>query len=927
VRPHAQEQFAPYVRAPEELVPGEPIFFATALTHGGFAQGVIAESYQGRPIKLEGNPDHPDSLGHTSPYMQANILSLYDPDRSQFVTNRGQASTYREFVQVLNTALAGLQGGAGFHILTESVTSPTLARQLAEVLAQFPEAQWHQYDGLQTGTQAGAEQAFGRPVQTIYDFSQADIVLSLGADFLGPGPGQLAYNKTFSDRRRVRGADDTMNRLYVLEGSPTLTGSMADHRLALRPSQIAAAARAVAERLGIEGITGGALPEGLNDLWLDALVEDLQGAGGRSLVVAGDEQDASVHVLAHAMNARLGGVGTTVFYTEPVVAQPTDQLESLQTLTDAMSGGGVQVLLIVGGNPVYTAPADMNFTEALTQVPFSAHLSLYHDETSAHTVWHVPQTHELETWSDARAFNGTATIMQPLIEPFYNGVSAHEVLAALVGNDGATAFDLVRATYEGVAEGDFETFWRQTVYQGTVNGTAFAPLQLELQPNALQGVVGEAEELQGLELSFRLDPSVLDGRYSNNGWLQELPKPFTKLTWDNAALISPALAERRGLSNFDMVRLSADGRTLEAPVYLVPGQADNLVVLHLGYGRERAGHIGNGVGFDANLLRTAANPWHLGGAELTPTAVQFPLATTQMHHAIYGDDAEKRHIVRHGTLAELQAEPEHPHFVHPVPHHEADLYDEWNYPGNKWGMVVDMNVCTSCNACVVACQSENNIPIVGKEQVLVGREMHWIRVDQYYAGDVDDPTFYNMPMMCQHCEQAPCEPVCPVAATVHDHEGLNVMVYNRCVGTRYCSNNCPYKVRRFNYLQYAELEENSLAMLANPNVTVRSRGVMEKCTYCIQRIRKANIVAGNESRPILPNEVVTACAAACPTEAIIFGDLNNAESDVIQAKNSVLNYGVLTELNTQPRTTYLAKLTNPHPALAEVGLETATGAH
>jgi molybdopterin-containing oxidoreductase family iron-sulfur binding subunit len=918
------EQFAPYVKAPDGLIPGEPIFFATAITLGGFAQGVIGESHQGRPTKLEGNPDHPDSLSRTNPYMQANVLTLYDPDRSQSVTSGGAASTYSDFTQVFSTALAGLQGGAGFHILTETVTSPTLARQLAAVLAQFPEAQWHQFDGLHGNAQAGAALAFGEPVATRYDFSQADVILSLGADFLGPRPGQVAYNQAFSDRRRVRSADDTMNRLYVLEGTPTLTGSMADHRLALRPSQIAAAAHAVAGSLGVEGVAAAELPEGLEQAWLDGLTEDLKGAGGRCVVVAGDEQSAPIHVLAHAMNAALGSVGKTVFYTDPVAVQPTDQIASLRALTEAMSGGDVQLLLILGGNPAYTAPADLGFAEALARVPLSAHLSLYQDETSTRATWHVPQTHELETWSDARAFDGTATIIQPLIDPFYDGISPHAVLSSVLGDAEATALDVVQGTYEALAP-DFESFWRQTLFQGTVNGTKLGPRSLEFQAGALAEAARTAPTAgaEGLEVAFRLDYSVLDGRYSNNGWLQELPRPFTKLTWDNAALIAPALAEREGLSNGDMVLLNVGARSLELPVWLMPGQADNLVVLHLGYGRENAGHIGNGVGFNVNVLRTTDALWDATGARLSPTGNSYPLVTTQMHHSIYSDDAEKRHIVRSGTLAELKAEPEHPHFVHPVEHPESDLYEDYSYLDNRWGMVIDMNVCTSCNACVVACQSENNIPIVGKEQVAIGREMHWIRIDAYYGGSVDDPTFYNMPMMCQHCEQAPCEPVCPVAATVHDHEGLNVMVYNRCVGTRYCSNNCPYKVRRFNFLQYAELEENSLAMLANPEVTVRSRGVMEKCTYCVQRIRKANITASNERRPIRADEVVTACAAACPTQAIIFGDLNNAESRVIQDKRSPLNYGVLTELNTQPRTTYLAKLTNPHPALAEA----QTGAH
>lgn len=923
VRPYQQEKILPYVRAPEELIPGVPLFYATALTQGGFAYGVLVESHQGRPTKIEGNPDHPATLGATDAQMQAATLSLYDPDRSQAVRNAGNAATYGAFTEALSGALGALQGGAGLHILTETVTSPTLARQLAQVLETYPQAQWHQYDPLTSaGAYGGAQLAFGENVAVRYNFAEADVILSLDADFLGEGPGKLAYNRAFADRRRVHSAEDTMNRLYMAESLPTVTGSMADHRLALRPSQIEGLARAVAGRLGVQGAGGAELPEGVSEAWLNAVVEDLQGAGGRCAVIAGDTQNATVHALAHAINAALGGVGTAVLYTDPVAARPEDQLASLQTLVEGMRGGNVQALLILGGNPVYTAPVNFEFAEALSNVPFSAHLSLYFDETSARTTWHVPQAHELETWSDARAFDGTATIMQPLIEPFYNGISSHELLSAVLGDLEATPYATVRATYEGNAEGDFESFWRQTVYAGVVNGTTLTPREVALQEGALQNAQPTAVG-EGLELAFRLDPNILDGRYANNGWLQELPKPFTKLTWDNAAHIAPALAERQGLSNGDLITLAVDGRSLELPVWIMPGQADGLVVLHLGYGRDYAGRIGNGAGFNTYLLRTSAGLWHTAGAQLTATGGTYPLVSTQLHHALDTDGVRNRHIVRHGTLEELRAEPEHPHFVHPVAHHESDLYDAYSYPGHAWAMVVDMNVCTGCNACVTACQAENNIPIVGKQQVSVGRELHWIRVDAYYGGTVDDPSFYHQPMMCQHCEQAPCEPVCPVAATVHDHEGLNVMVYNRCVGTRYCSNNCPYKVRRFNFLQYAELDENSLTMLANPNVTVRSRGVMEKCTYCLQRIKASTIRAGNENRAVQDGEIVTACEAACPTNAIVFGDMNDPESRVAQLKGSVLNYSLLEELNTNPRTTYLTKLTNPHPALAEA----ATGAH
>ncbi len=971
VRPYQQEKIVPYVKAPEELIPGEPIYFASALTQGGYATGVLVESQQGRPTKIEGNPDHPASLGSSSAQMQAAPLALYDPDRSQFVLNGGAASSYGDFAQVLGTTLQGLGDGTGFYILSETVTSPTLARQLAALLTQFPKAQWHQFDGLTGNSVAGSQLAFGEQAAVRYDFSKADIVLSLGSDFLGSGPGQIAYSRAFSERRRVRGAEDTMNRVYVLESGPTVTGSMADHRLALRPSQITAAAYAIAANLGVEGVERSDLPEGLEQAWLDAVSEDLNGAKGRCVVVAGDEQSPSVHVLVAAINELLGNVGETVIYTEPVAVQPLEQVASLKGLTDAMNGAQVQFLLILGGNPVYSAPSDLAFADALAKVPLSVHHSLYVDETSSACTWHVPATHDLETWSDARAFDGTVSIMQPLIEPFYNGFSVHEVLSAALGDTESTPYDVVRATYENQVDGDFETFWRQSVYKGALAGTQLGAKALTLQANAISqagtsaqasasaaaaalaaadarraavvanAVIGNttssggsetpvtSPEADGLEVAFQLDPSILDGRYSNNGWLQELPNPFTKLTWDNAALIAPALAEREGLSNGDMVAVTVADRSLELPVWLNPGQADNLIVLHLGYGRRAAGHVGNGLGFNVNTLRASDTLWHATGAQLRATGKTYTLVSTQMHHALDTDGVENRHIVRHGTLTELQAEPEHPHFVHPVEHPESNLYAPYTYEGYAWGMVVDMNVCTGCNACVTACQAENNIPIVGKGQVQIGREMQWIRVDAYYGGDVDDPSFYHMPMMCQHCEQAPCEPVCPVGATTHDSEGLNVMVYNRCVGTRYCSNNCPYKVRRFNFLQYAELDDTSLAMLANPNVTVRSRGVMEKCTYCVQRIKASTIRAGNENRQVRDGEIVTACQSACPTQAIVFGDINNPESAVSAARGSVLNYAVLTELNTAPRTSYLTKLTNPHPALAETHAEAeaAIGAH
>ena len=912
VRPvKPNEKIVPYVKAPEEIIPGKPLFFATAVTQGGYALGLLAESHQGRPTKVEGNPEHPASLGATDAITQATVLSLYDPDRSRAVLNQGSEAGWADFTNALTQAVGD---GAGLHILTETVTSPTLAQQMDTVLEQYPDARWHQYDVLHSDTAfEGAQLAFGQPIQTFYDFSNANVILSLGADFLGTGPAKLRYSKDFGRRRRALQAEDGMNRLYVAESAPTITGGIADHRIPLRPAQVEAFARAVAQELGVE-VEGGSVPETVDEALVAALVEDLQANEGSSIVIAGDNQPAAVHAIAHALNDALGNVGQTVVRTEPVEANPVNHVQSLGELVSDIEAGNVQTLLIIGGNPAYTAPADLGFAEALQNVPLSVHLSPYVDETSTLTTWHVPQTHYLETWSDARAFNGATTIMQPLIAPFYGGKSEHEFVAALLGNTEASGYDIVRDYWRNRVEGDFAGFWRQTVYAGTVAGSEAPSVQVSADVSGLPDTVSDTE---GYEVVFQVDSSVLDGRFANNGWLQELPRPLTTLTWDNAALISPATAEHLDVLNNHVITLNVNGNEVQAPVWVLPGVAEDVIAVQLGYGRQNAGQIGTNVGFNAYPIRTSEGAW-AASAEVSPAGGQHKLVVAQTYIA-YDGTTERRHILRHGTLADFEAHPEHPDFVHPVEHAESDLYPDFEYDTYAWGMVIDMTVCTGCNACVTACQAENNIPIVGKDEVEVGREMHWIRVDTYYGGDLDNPTYYLQPVACMHCEKAPCEPVCPFGATVHDNEGLNVMVYNRCGGTRYCANNCPYKVRRFNYLQYAELATNAteLSLVNNPDVTVRSRGVMEKCTYCTQRIQQAYITAENEQRRIFDGEVFTACQAACPTEAIVFGDINQSDSVVTQFKASPLNYSLLSELNTVPRTSYLAKLTNPHPALAE----------
>ncbi len=907
--PLPNEKIMPYVEAPEEIVPGTPLFYASAILDGGYAEGVLVESHQGRPTKVEGNPDHPASLGATHAITQATILSLYDPDRSDSVRQDGQRRTWGDFQSALTESLDGLDDGAGLRIVTEPVTSPTLAKQLSDLLARYPGARWVQYDAAAT-THAirGAEHAFGRAAEPVYDFGAADVVLSLDADFTNEGPGRLRYARDFARKRRVRSADDSMNRLWQVESIPSPTGSISDHRLPLGPGEIAGLAAWLAGELGVDGPSADR-PEHVDAAWAEALLEDLEAHRGTSIVVAGPSQPPVVHALAHAINDALGNVGSTVRYVEPALARVDDYGDSLRELAADLTAGAVDVLVVIGANPAYTAPAELDFASAMSRAGSVFHVGQSFDETAARATWHAPEAHHLEAWSDARAFDGTASILQPLIRPFYGGASAHEVLATMLGDPDASDYDVVRAYWRERAGGDFDAFWRQAVYRGTIPGTESATLDVARQPiDADLPADGE------LTVLFRADPSVGDGRWANNGWLQELPKPFTKLTWDNAALLAPSTAAELGVANEDHVTVSVGGRSLEAPAWILPGQAPGTVALHLGYGRAQAGRIGTGIGVDASLIRPSAEPFHAVGS-IAVASGSTRLSDTQTHHDLNGT-GERRHIVRHGTLAELQAHPEHPEFVHPVPHAKADLYDDYIYESYAWGMVIDMTVCTGCNACVTACQSENNVPIVGKEQVRIGREMHWIRVDHYYRGDADNPEQFHMPMACQHCEKAPCEPVCPVGATVHDHEGLNVMVYNRCVGTRYCSNNCPYKVRRFNFLQYAQLPSSAdeLSLAQNPDVT--SRGVMEKCTYCTQRISQARITANNEERAIRDGEVVTACQAACPTEAIVFGDTNDPNSAVTAAKGSVLNYKLLEELNTVPRTTYLAKVTNPHPALA-----------
>ncbi len=907
------EKIMPYVQAPEEVIPGEPLFYASAFPTLGYGMGVIVETHEGRPTKIEGNVNHPASLGATDIFAQASILNLYDPDRSRQPTRQGLMKTWADFTAELGKEQQGWGDGQGVRILTQTVTSPTLASQIRAFLEKYPAARWHQYEPVnRDSARVGAQLAFGEFVDTLYHFDKADVVLSLDANFLASGPASVRYAKDFMKRRRVadkgEGGDIEMNRLYVVEAALSNTGAVADHRLPLRAVDVEHFTRSLAQKLGL-AVEGGD-PEKYG-AWLDALVEDLESHKGASIVIPGDQQDPVVHALAHAINQALGNVGETVTYIEPVEAQPVNQTEDLAQLVEDMHAGAVKALFIIDGNPVYSAPADLNFKEALKQTPFSVYMGALLDETAVESLWYIPRSHYLESWGDVRAFDGTVTIIQPMINPLYESKSEYELMAALLGDPEAAGNDIVKGYWQanaGVGEAEFDTFWRVSLSQGYVEDSQSPEKAVTASPAAVAKPVSANSD--AMEIVFRPSPHLWDGRFANNGWLQELPDGITKLTWDNAAMMAPAQAERLNLAEGDVIVLNYFGNSVEAPVLIMPGHADNSVTVYLGYGRHVVGDVGRDVGFNAYLLRTSHKPWQDTGLRLTYTGDAYPLARTQDHQLMMG-----RHLVISGTLEEFKKNPE---FVQEQTEYEKiSLYPSFSYRGNAWGMTVDLSACIGCNACVIACQAENNIPIVGKEEVQRGREMHWMRIDRYFVGDLDNPAVAYQPVMCQQCEGAPCEVVCPAAATVHSREGLNDMVYNRCIGTRYCENNCPYKVRHFNFFQYVDVDTPSLQLMRNPNVTVRSRGVMEKCTYCVQRINAARIRSKKENRPIRDGEVKTACQAVCPADAIVFGNIADTESQVAQLKESPLNYELLGELNVQPRTTYLARLKNPNPNLAE----------
>ncbi len=933
-----KETIVPYANRPEGMVPGVPEEFASTFELGGVANGILVKSYDGRPVKIEGNPLHPASLGATGLFAQASLLDLYDPDRSRSLVRRtaGQEvlPDWDEFRSFIRTRTADLweEGGEGLAILTEASSSPSLADMRSRFTRTYPNAGWYEYEPL-SGDNArdGARIAYGTPHRVIPDYDKADVVAAIDDDFLGSGPTALKNARDFFGRRDPDNGE--MNRLFVVENGITGTGSVADHRTPLRQSDIWQFTLALAAALRTNGI---AIPEGIRpdgghypqDL-VKALAADLAHHKGRSIVTTGPRQPAALHALVHLINNALGNNGKTIRLVQDVDRDRESHGDSISALATDMGAGRVSTLVILGGNPAYDAPADLDFKAKLEKVGETIHLSLHRNETSRICSWHLPRAHYLESWGDARSWDGTWSTAQPLIAPLYGGKSAIEVLALVIGEEPADGHSIVRRTLADSFGNslDFEKKWRKAIHDGVVGGSEFPSIQADLITPAVVAAVSRkvVDSHDGLDLVFCADSTVYDGRYANNGWLQETPDHLTKLTWDNAALIAPATAEELGVTTEDLVKLKHQGKEIELPVYVMPGQPKGSIGVWLGYGRTAAGHVGDGVGSNTYTLRTSDHLW-VAAADISKMGGRYKLATTQSHYLI--DDIGRKgradrlsSLVREATLAEYEHDPRHAvHKQHIPP--LTQLFKELSYDGHAWGMSIDLAKCNGCNACVVACQSENNISVVGKDEVRRGREMAWLRIDRYFSGDANEPEVLNQPVTCQQCENAPCEQVCPVGATQHSTEGLNDMTYNRCIGTRYCSNNCPYKVRRFNFFNNQKHLSETEKMVYNPDVTPRARGVMEKCTFCVQRIQAVKIVKKNNKQAIQDGDITSACAQACPSRAIEFGDLTDKGSRVAKSHANVRSYYMLEELNVRPRNAFLARIKNPNSAL---GTESTNG--
>ena len=939
------ETIYPYVKAPEQLVLGNPMYFATAHPFPTGAVPLLVKSSEFRPIKIDGNPEHPYNRGGSDPLSQGSLLAMYDPDRSQHVLYHGENREWEEFVEAFRDKAAASKDGTGIYFLSTAITSPTMARQWKAVQSAYPKAKLVQYDPAIAGTWAE------KGIDLQFDLSAADAIVSLDADFISGAayPGFHKLVKDYASRRKQ--PENGMNRLYAIESSTTTTGMKAEHRLLLRSSEIPAFTAELAKAVGVAGVNPPAWNwTGEQRTFLAALVKDLKANPGKSAVLPGLYHDPSVYKLALAINAALGNVGKTVFVSqEPVNPLPSDQFADFKGLVADLNAGKVDWLVMLDSNPIYNAPADLGFDSAFRKAGTAVHLGSHVDETGQISHWHINSAHYLETWSDCRAYDGTVSIVQPMIAPLYGGHTAHEVLQALLNDPMLSTYAAVRETWlptiqkNETVPGDVEMAWRKVLHDGWIEGTAFDKASSAKAEATYRGTVPAPAPLDALEIIFRPDPSIYDGRFSNVGWLQELPKPVTSMSWDNAALMPGALITKLGVGEEDIVELSAGRGLVKAPVASMAGHPQNSVTVFLGYGREYAGRVGSGQGFNAYLIRNTWSPFNATGS-IRHVPGRWGLAITKSHYqdqrgsvfgqqgtrdnSLEGDEAlGERGIIRFATLEEFKANPNFAHEGnrYETPSLDTSLFPNWDYSKAStdyaWAMSVDMNSCVGCNACVVSCYAENNLAVVGKQEARIGRTMQWIRIDTYFEGDLAAPRAHMQPMFCQQCENAPCEQVCPVGATVHTPEGLNIMVYNRCVGTRYCSNNCPYKVRRFNFLLFSDYETPSLALMRNPDVTVRSRGVMEKCSYCVQRIEEAKITADKENRLVRDGEIVTACQQACPADALVFGNLNDKNSRVSKLRAMQRTYQVIADINTRPRTTYIAEVSNPNPELEETPVE------
>ncbi len=882
------EQALPYVSQPEDLLPGVPRYYATAVMFEGYAQPVIATTYDGRPTKLDGNPEHPVTRGKSDSFMQAAVLGLYDPERARQPAKDRVPATWALFQRELSDMRGrwAKNHGAGLRLVMGRTTSPTLARQVRALLTQYPQAGLHIFDAVGAMRHDESTAAiFGRALERHYALDACDVIVSLDDDIVGPGPQQVRNAMNWAAKRGEQAPGAGRGRLHVAESVPGLAGTVASTRLACDPSRMRAIAQALAATLGVEGQSAPQLAQ-REQAWVERAAAELRGHAGHSLLTAGAQLDPDVQALAVRVNQALGNIGKTVAYSEPVHARFANA-QPMQALADDIAAGKVETLIALDSNFVYAGAASLKFDDLLPRVPERIQAGLYSDETAALCQWQLPLSHALESWSDARAVDGTATIIQPMVAPLYGTPSIHQVMDMLLGTVDPLADAAVQATWRESFGADFDKRWRQSLHDGFVGETA-APFVTVSVANAVP--VAQAEPAGEVEIVFRPDPTIWDGRFANIAWLQELPKPLTKVTWDNVVALSPALATEKGLSNGDAVEVMIGERKVSGPAWILPGQARKTVALYFGYGRRHGGEISKDVGYDAFAIRPA-DAWHAAGS-IRRAGDAMSVATTQMHHRMDGFD----------FVREVTAKSPHT----PPPKDQSSLYAQWPETENAWGMVIDLDLCIGCNACVSACNVENNVPVVGKDQVSRGREMAWLRIDRYYTGDPEEPRSYFQPVPCMHCEQAPCEMGCPVHATVHSPEGVNQMVFNRCIGTRTCSSYCPYKVRRFNWYDYRKFDEADRAA-KNPDVTVRSRGVMEKCSYCTQRIQAAHVAADKENRGIRDGDVVTACQQACPTKAISFGNLKDEKSIVAERRRSGRHYVLLEELGTRPRTTYLAR--------------------